>query len=293
MLCGAQVPNMASCSLVLRPNSFIFPFSQSTSKPSLSSSYSSKALNLALSLTPDSDHYGPSLLRGQPPTPSDTTGDASECDQTSYFGRSSFSRTFNIAALRIPASDCSLLEDRLRGHLLNWPRIRNVARVPGDDIEPDIRNLLRSAEGDGGQRLVSLACRAGGEADSEMEVVSPVLYREKLAKEFNCRGFLQFQNLARMSRPKKKKKKRAEGEAHRVKDGEQKKEYAVVEVMEESEGKEDDMSRLLGAEFRAGRWRGSTRLLLLDERHADKGSEELPEAVKVAMILLLCFFSWI
>lgn len=277
---------MASATFALRPNPIFFPFSLSSSKPSLSSSsYSTKALNLALSLNPDSDHYGPSLRRGQRPFSSDSGGYASECDQISYFDRSSFSRTFNIAALRIPASDCSTLEDRLRGHLLNWPRIRNVARVSGDDLEPEIRNLLRSAEGDGGQRLVSLARRAASESDNKTEAMSPLLYREKLAKEFNCRGFLKFRNLARMSRPKKKKKKRADGEGVRVKDREQKREYTVVEVMGESDWKEDDMMGLLGANFRAGRWRGPTRLLLLDERHADKALHELPEAVKVVTII--------
>ncbi|XP_028557078.1 tRNA (guanine(37)-N1)-methyltransferase 1 isoform X1 [Dendrobium catenatum] len=276
---------MASSAFAIRPYAIFFPFSLSPSKTSNSSSYSVKALNLALSSTPDSDHYGPALRRGQRPTPSDAGCYAPECDQSSNFDRSSFSRTFNIAALRIPASDCSTLEDRLRGHLLNWPRIRNIARVPGDDIEPDIRNLLRNAEGDGGQRLVSLAQRAGSISDNKTVAMNPVLYREKLAKEFNCRGFLKFRNLARMSRPKKKKKKnkRAEGEGVRVKDREQKKEYAVVEVTGESEVKEDDMSGLLGADFRSGRWRGSTRLLLLDERLADKALQELPEAVKAVL----------
>ncbi|KAI0505046.1 hypothetical protein KFK09_016003 [Dendrobium nobile] len=271
---------MASSAFAIRPYAIFFPFSLSPSKTSNSSSYSVKALNLALFSTPDSDHYGPALRRGQRPTPSDTGCYAPGCDQSSNFDRLSFSRTFNIAALRIPASDCSTLEDRLRGHLLNWPRIRNIARVPGDDIEPDIRNLLRNAEGDGGQRLVSLVQRAGSISDNMTVAMNPVLYREKLAKEFNCRGFLKFRNLARMSRPKKKKKI-AEGEGVRVKDRVQKKEYAVVEVTGESEVKEDDMNGLLGADFRSGRWRGSTRLLLLDERLADKALQELPEAVKV------------
>lgn len=107
--------------------------------------------------------------------------------------------------------------------------------------------------------------------------MSPVLYREKLAKEFNCRGFLRFRNLARMSRPKKRRRKRVEGE------GEEKVYYLVREVLGEREGDGDwdDMRGLIGDEFCGGRWRGPTRLLLLDERYKDKGFEELPEAVKV------------
>jgi len=49
-----------------------------------------------------------------------------------------FTRVFDIAALRLPAKDCFALESRLRGHLLNWPRIRNIARVPGDEVEEEL-----------------------------------------------------------------------------------------------------------------------------------------------------------
>lgn len=109
--------------------------------------------------------------------------------------------------------------------------------------------------------------------------MTPVLYRQKLVKDFNCRGFLKFRNLARMSRPKKKKKKRVEGEGKEER--EEEKVYVVREVLGEREGDGDDMRGLIGDEFCGGRWRGSTRLLLLDERYKDKGFEELPEAVKV------------
>jgi len=53
-----------------------------------------------------------------------------------------FTRVFEISAIRVPAKDCFALENRLRGHLLNWPRIRNIARVPGDEIEEDVVKLL-------------------------------------------------------------------------------------------------------------------------------------------------------
>ncbi|KAK8968513.1 tRNA (guanine(37)-N1)-methyltransferase 2 [Platanthera guangdongensis] len=262
----------------------LFPLSLSKRKPISTSS--AKYLNVALMLTPDSDHYGPSLRRGQPPTPFGTYGDDSDSDHCSSFDRKSFSRTFSVAALRVPVSDCSAIEDRLRGHLLNWPRVRNIARIPGDDIDPDIGNLLRNADGDGGQRLLSLARRPLSESDFHTEDLSPVLYRAKLAKEFNYRGFLKFRNLARISRPKKKKK--AEGEGVRGNNRERKSDYTVVEILGDEEEEDDDMSGLLGAEFCAGRWRGSTRLLLLDERHADRGFDDLPMAVKAQALLGVC-----
>lgn len=62
--------------------------------------------------------------------------------ERSSIDRDSFTRVFDLAALRVPAPKCSELERRLRGHLLNWPRIRNVARVTGDDMDPSIYKLL-------------------------------------------------------------------------------------------------------------------------------------------------------
>ncbi|KAK9938285.1 hypothetical protein M0R45_015035 [Rubus argutus] len=48
--------------------------------------------------------------------------------------------------------------------------------------------------------------------------------------------------------------------------------------------KEEDLRGLLGAEFQGrNKWRGSTRLLLLDERYGDKCVEELPQAIQAAM----------
>lgn len=125
----------------------------------------------------------------------------------------------------------------------------------------------------------------GGDGDVEDRRLSPVLYREKLAKSFNCRGFLKFRNLAKISRPKKKKKKEKKNEESEGEEGVKRigrNDFAVVEVVGESgEDDEEDLSGLLGEDFKGGRWRGSTRLLLLDERYANRGAEELPEAVKV------------
>lgn len=185
---------------------------------------------------------------------------------------------FELAALRVPAKDCFALESRLRGHLLNWPRIRNIARVPGDEVDPDLLNLLGEEEEEE-ENLVSLERRIHGKAEADGDVLSPVLYRDKLAREFNARGFVKFRNLAKISRPKKKKKMEERSEGNK---GIGKNEIALVEVVEEGE---EDLKGLLGDEFKGKRrkWSGSTRLLLLDERYAARNVEELPEAIKVVL----------
>ncbi|KAJ0983581.1 hypothetical protein J5N97_011836 [Dioscorea zingiberensis] len=224
--------------------------------------------------------HGPTLRRAHPtpPPPPPFNG---------CIDRESFTRSFDLAALRVPAAECSGLERRLRGHLLNWPRVRNVARVPGDDLDPEFKKLMRDSEGDGGDRLRSLAKRVDGGLDYDEEHrLSPVLYREKLVKDFNYRGFLNFRNLAKMSRPKKKKKKLKDGKEDglEVKRGVGKNDFAVVEVVGDGGvGEEEDMSGLLGEGFGMGRWRGPTRLLLLDERYAKKGADELPDAIKAVL----------
>ncbi|KAI7748409.1 hypothetical protein M8C21_007566 [Ambrosia artemisiifolia] len=77
-----------------------------------------------------------------------------------------------------------------------------------------------------------------------------------------------------------------ETERGEVRDGKGNGCYLVAEVVgEEREGEEEDLSRLIGdtAGYRLGKWKGSTRLLLLDERYADKLYDELPEAVKACL----------
>ncbi|MQL92283.1 hypothetical protein Taro_024906 [Colocasia esculenta] len=245
--------------------------------------------------------YGPSIRKGlprppRPPPGGDDDDGAVDCPGAAL-DRERFVRVFEVAALRVPAAGCAALEGRLRGHLLNWPRVRNVARVPGDEVDPEVAGLLREGGGGGrGDRLEAALRRApgedDGEGDGEVAAMSPVLYREKLVKEFNCRGFVRFRNLAKMSRPKKKKKKnkgkeeedeeREEGEA-RSRRG--KSDFSIVEVVRgcSGEDKEEGLGRLLGDDFARGRWTGATRLLLLDERYANKGVEELPEAVKAIL----------
>lgn len=116
--------------------------------------------------------------------------------------------------------------------------------------------------------------------DEKGEVFSAVLHREKLVKDFNCRGYVKFRHLAKISRPKKKKEKNGESVEDEGKGKREKGKIYVVEVVGDGED-EEDWSALIGEGFRGGKWTGPTRLLLLDERYAKKGVDELPEAVKV------------
>ncbi|KAK7848085.1 trna (guanine(37)-n1)-methyltransferase 1 [Quercus suber] len=228
-------------------------------------------------------HYGPSLHKGTKPSSQSQQPQQQQEEQDNImFDEQSFTRVFDLTALRVPAKDCFALESRLRGHLLNWPRIRNIARVPNDDVDPSLLPLLGSPIQQ--EDLVSLERRIHGKAEGDGDVLSPVLYRDKLAREFNARGFIKFRNLAKISRPKRKKKKNVkEEEGSEGNKGIGKNEIALVEVVEE-EG-EEDLKGLLGDEFKGARrkWSGPTRLLLLDERYAARKAEELPEAIKVVL----------
>ncbi|XP_019183341.1 PREDICTED: tRNA (guanine(37)-N1)-methyltransferase 1 isoform X1 [Ipomoea nil] len=224
--------------------------------------------------------YGPSLHKGRKLPQFQSPIVPSSLELNSSFEEESFTRVFDIAALRVPSDLCSSLESRLRGHLLNWPRIRNVARVPGDEIEDELKGFLvnRSNSDADGDSLVNLQRRIYGKAEGDGERLSPVLYRDKLSRTFNSKGFVNFRNLAKISRPKQKKKRGDEKE--REKKGVGKNEMALIEVVETEVTGDEDMSGLLGDEFRGGKWRGSTRLLLLDEHCANNGFDEMPEAIK-------------
>ncbi|CAN1239279.1 tRNA (guanine(37)-N1)-methyltransferase 1 [Linum grandiflorum] len=195
--------------------------------------------------------YGPSLLKGKLP-PSEQQNqkqhllyqckgkeEGIEEEGHGVLDNEQFTRVFDIAALRVPAKYCFSLESRIRGHLLNWPRVRNIARVPGDEVEEELAPLL-------GEPL------SGGEDEDVGKLTS--LQRRMYGE--------------------------AEGDDGPRRCGAN--EIAMVEVVEESHG--DEWKGLLGDGFKARKkWTGSTRLLLLDERYADKTLEELPQAVKSAL----------
>ncbi|KAM7278467.1 hypothetical protein ACFE04_005601 [Oxalis oulophora] len=236
-----------------------------------------------------SHHYGPSLSKGKItlPLPDKNTNTT---DDTKLVDEDQFTRLFDIAALRVPSKDCFALENRLRGHLLNWPRIQNIARVAGDDVAGNLvtslnnnnSNDIYKEEEEGERKLETLQRRIHGRGERDGERLSPVLYREKLAKTFNARGFVKFRNLARISRPRKKGE---EGERWNA-GGKVGRRLFAVEVVEDEETHDDDgMIGLLGEEFKGSgsKWKGSTRLLLLDERYAHKAIQDLPQAIQVLL----------
>ncbi|XP_045801433.1 tRNA (guanine(37)-N1)-methyltransferase 1 isoform X1 [Trifolium pratense] len=240
------------------PSKFIF--SHTFNKPSITFS------------TTASFSYGPSLHKSTNPHHQND-------DDVDILNEQTFTRVFNLAALRVPSAECSSLENRLRGHLLNWPRIRNIARVPGDEIDPSIAPLL-------GQQIHAEDDNKGkSDENGDFLISSSVLYRDKLAKTFNTRGYVNFRNLAKISRPKRNKKNEKEGEFVEVEGNKRvgKNGYVEVEVVEEENGVDEGLRKLIGEEFVISKWRGSTRLLLLDERYKNCGVEELPEAIKAVL----------
>ncbi|CAL0310623.1 unnamed protein product [Lupinus luteus] len=271
--------------LFLKPH---FPFpklfpSTLTTKPFISLTTFSLTPTPHFSTSTTPLPYGPSLNKGTlpPHLPQQPLNDT-------VLNEESFTRVFYLSALRVPSSDCSSLESRLRGHLLNWPRIRNIARVPGDEIDPEIAPLLGRSDEEGAQNdLVSLQRRIHGEAGSEGEVLSPVLYREKLAKTFNTRGFVKFRNLAKISRPNRNNKNKRDEKGSGIdKKRVGKNGFAAVEVIDDDDEEGDEnLGNLVEGEegFRRKKWKGSTRLLLLDEQYSGRGVEELPEAVKAVL----------
>ncbi|KNA25658.1 hypothetical protein SOVF_004600 [Spinacia oleracea] len=267
------------------PSSFFLRRIATAAIPSHSLSSTSYGPSLQKGTLPLNPHQNPFLNAANNP-PQQTQ--IPENGGDTLFEEDQFTRVFEIAAIRVPSERCFELEGRLRGHLLNWPRISNIARVPGDEIDGEIQELLMGKQGllvkDEDGVAVAVSRRVYGKAEGDGEELSGVLYRDKLAKEFNARGFVKFRNLAKISRPNKKKERRTEGKT-RVevgKEGRGKRKSVMVEVVEESENLGVDLSGLLGDEFKGREWKGSTRLLLLDETYAGKKFDELPEAVKAA-----------
>ncbi|KAI3509905.1 hypothetical protein L1887_25430 [Cichorium endivia] len=270
---------------MLRPScSLSFPLTPLTpffSKPCTAISIRRNAVVSAaasLAVTLDETHpYGPSLSKGYQPS---VEPKSLQQDNEVLLDENRFIRVFDISAIRVSADRCYALESQLRGHLLNWPRIRNIARVPGDEIDGELQKYFNSNDD---EPLQSLNRRIYGKAEGDGEPLSPVLYRDKLAKTFNSRGYEKFRNLAKLSRPKRKTKK----EPNQIREHKSNECYLVEVVVDNhlsDDEKCEDLSGLLGdAAYSLGKWKGSTRLLLLDEQHAYKSFDEMPEAIKACL----------
>jgi tRNA (guanine37-N1)-methyltransferase len=89
---------------------------------------------------------------------------------------------------------------------------------------------------------------------SDKILSSPVLYRDRLAQTFNTRGYVKFRNLAKISRPKRNKKKNEkEGKFVEVEGNKRvgKNNYVTVEVVEEEDGVVDEgLRNLIGEVLR-------------------------------------------
>lgn len=173
---------------------------------------------------------------------------------------------------------------------MNWPRIRNIARVNGDDVDDAMMGLLNKYTGDnkGEGGMVSLNRRIYGKSEGDGERLNEVLYRDNLVRTFDVKGFVKFRKVAKLSRPNKRSKGVRGDEEGTGKRGS----VYVVEVVDEEESglDGDELSGLLGEEFKESKWRGSTRLLLLDERYSAKEVDEMPVAIKVILPQLHLFF---
>lgn len=56
--------------------------------------------------------------------------------------RERFTGVFDVAALRVPVDARGVRVSKLLGHLLNWPRVKNVPRMEGDNGEATLKSLL-------------------------------------------------------------------------------------------------------------------------------------------------------
>ena len=60
------------------------------------------------------------------------------------FDRFDFARTFDVIALRVPSDEWRNTSYAIEGHLLNWKGVDNMVRIDGDDLDTEIKSLLRS-----------------------------------------------------------------------------------------------------------------------------------------------------
>ncbi|CAK9203054.1 unnamed protein product [Sphagnum troendelagicum] len=244
--------------------------------------------------------YGPSLERGQipeckpkyPQQPLESTclnlsaisQQVQEASATTYLkgadiDRESFTRVFTLAALRVPLAECETLVGKLKGHLLNWPRVKNVARVDGDNGDAELKKLLWVENDCSTPESLIDSVRSAVFVD-DSTIYSTAVSRKSVRKR-------KFPNLAklvggsskgpyRLSQPSWKDNLQ-EGNLVRGSSRKAWEEGAVsVEIVEDSGAENDE-------EGDAERWREPTRLLLLDEKYLDKPNEELPQSVQVVL----------
>lgn len=208
--------------------------------------------------------------------------------------RAAFTRVYDVAALRVPSDQSEELAYKLKGHLLNWPRIKNIARVTGDQLDEDIEKLWWN-----GQKKEQAVNDSVRKAVFLEDTLPPaVKTRERITKKELKR---RFPHLEALTRPKgtasflKHKKGKDQGSSYKSNMVEAKgltrstwEEKAVVVEIDEAAACTGQSSEqlqgfwgLLEEGKLSRRYRGSTRLLLLDERFAGKPLSEIPMALQV------------
>ena len=225
--------------------------------------------------------------------------------------RESFTRVYDVAALRVPADECGVYVSRLKGHLLNWPRVKNVPRVEGDDGDAALKSLLW----DDNQTLDT--------PESLVESVRSAVYLEESEFQNGGTGTVKkkrkYPNLRKLTRgvesdlieaikPRRTAQFQSKWDDAAVK-------VEVVEECREALNHGRNFSNSLSFCNGISRFcyislvelsvfvmlfmglfvifcedyepREATRLLLLDERYKDKPTDELPQAVQVPTLLSL------
>ncbi|CAK9863736.1 unnamed protein product [Sphagnum jensenii] len=244
--------------------------------------------------------YGPSLERGQipeckpkyPQQPLESTclnlspisQQVQEASATTYLkgadiDRESFTRVFTLAALRVPLAECETLVGMLKGHLLNWPRVKNVARVDGDNGDAELKKLLWVENDCSTPESLIDSVRSAVFVDDSTIYSTAVSQKSVRKRKFPNLAKLVFGSSKgpyRLSQPSWKDNLQ-EGNLVRGSSRKAWEEGAVsVEIVEDSGAENDE-------EGDAERWREPTRLLLLDEKYLDKPNEELPQSVQVVL----------
>ncbi|MCO5604640.1 hypothetical protein L7F22_058810 [Adiantum nelumboides] len=196
----------------------------------------------------------------------------------SAFNRLLFARAYKLVALRVSLRECESLAYRLKGHLLNWPRISNIARVDGDDMDWDTMSLWEN-----GKR------KSEGVEDSLYQAVygtrPPSGQMMKRAKSAEKLSFRHFEYLECISRPGRKISNEIKEERERQLklSGRYSRKYYMVDLGDSSRQTKELCLHtghpVLGSSME--RWKGPFRLLLLDPKYA--GKSELPMAVKMLL----------
>ncbi|KAH7435105.1 hypothetical protein KP509_06G049900 [Ceratopteris richardii] len=187
------------------------------------------------------------------------------CPLGKLFDPLQFARIYNLVALRVPLAESKTLAYRLRGHLLNWPRISNIARVEGDDMGWD-RGILWS------ENVNSIEDSVFKAVYGTQPLSGCLTKRTNSAKLLNSH---QYSFLDHMSKPDMKALQQMKGP--RDKESAKKKQHSKRQYTIKL-GNSDGIQKLNPG---INCWKGPFRLLLLDPRYAQQ--YELPMAVQMLL----------